>query len=261
MKNNVSAKTPLKKTIKKQDSKPVKPVARKQKNTEKTDVLPEAGIDFCGVKLTMLRRAFIINYVTPGQPCFHNALQSALKAGYRKMTATGEIYRIIRDPDIQKIIKTNENLIHQRVHESAMRALEIKQHRAFFDPLDFFEEKAITLKNKKGEEHKKSIMGLKPLEKMTPEQRMCIDGIDIKGQANVPVYLMADREKELNDIIKIDNELAKGLGSTDEEETREIIMERITIRETRRAQRPADIEYEIVERPDPDMKDNEEGEE
>jgi hypothetical protein len=93
-------------------------------------------------------------------------------------------------------------------------------------------------------------MELKPLEDMTPEQRMCIDGIDIKGQANIPVYLMADREKELNDIIKIANELAKGLGSTDEEETWEIIMERITIRETRRAQRPADIEYEIVERPD-----------
>jgi hypothetical protein len=261
MKTNTPAKRTPKKTTKQQAPKLVKPTAKQQKNTEKIDVLPEEGIDFCGVKLTVLRRAFIVNYVTPGQPCFHNALQSAIKAGYTKMTATGEIYRIIRDPDIQTIIKTNENLIHQRVHESAMRALEIKQRRAFFDPLDFLEEKEIALKNKKGEEHKKSIMGLKPLKNMTPEQRMCIDGIDIKGQASVPVYLMADREKELNDIIKIDNELAKGLGSTDEEETREIIMERITIRETRRAQRPADIEYEIVERPDPNMKDTEEGEE
>jgi hypothetical protein len=71
---------------------------------------------------------------------------------------------------------------------------------------------------------------------------------------------MADREKELNDIIKIDNELAKGLGGTDEEETREIIMERITIRETRRAQRPVEIEYEIVEKPDPNAEDEEEEE-
>jgi hypothetical protein len=258
MKDNVPAKAPPKKTIKKQVPKPVKPAVKQQRNTEKTDVIPEEGIDFCGVKLTMLRRAFIINYVTPGQPCFHNALQSALKAGYKEMTAKGEIYRIIRDPDIQKIIKTNENLIHQRIHESAMRALEIKQYRAFFDPLDFFEEKEIALAKKDGKEYKKSLMTLKPLEAMTPEQRMCIDGIDIKGQANVPVYLMADREKELNDIIKIDNELAKGLGSTDEEETREIIMERITIRETKRAQRPADIEYEIVEMPDPDAEDEEE---
>jgi phage terminase small subunit len=258
MKNSVPAKTPPKRTIKKQATKPVKPVAKKQKKAEKPDVIPEDGIDFCGVKLTALRRAFIINYVTPGQPCFHNALQSALKAGYKKMTATGEIYRIIRNPDIQKIIKTNENLIHQRIHESAMRALEIKQQRAFFDPLDFFEEKEITLTNKEGDTYSKSIIELKPLEDMTTEQRMCIDGIDIKGQANVPVYLMADREKELNDIIKIDNELAKGLGSTDEEEMREIIMERITIRETKRGQRPADIEYEIVEMPDPNAEEEEE---
>jgi hypothetical protein len=251
-------KKPPKKTTKKQAIE--KSAEKQQKNAEKTDGTGE-GIDFCGIKLTPLRRAFIINYVTPGQPCFHNALQSALKAGYKEMTAKGEIYRIIRDPDIQKIIKTNENLIHRRVHESAIRAIELKQCRAFFDPLDFFEKKEVTLTNKDGAEYKKSIIELKPLECMTLEQRMCIDGIDVKGQAGVPVYLMADREKELNDIIKIDNELAKGLGSTDEEETREIIMERITIRETRRAQRPADIEYEIVEKPDPNAEDEEEEEE
>jgi phage terminase small subunit len=237
---------------------PKKAVSKTKKNQEKIEVLPESGIDFCGVKLTVLRRAFIIHYVTPGQPCFHNALQAALKAGYRKATAKSDVYGLLREPDIQKIIRANENLIHQKVHESAMRALELKQRRAFFDPLDFFEEKEITLTNKEGDVYSKSVMELKPLEEMTLEQRMCIDGIDIKGQANVPVYLMADREKELNDIIKIDNELAKGLGSTNEEETREIIMERITIREKKRAQRPAEIEYEIVEMPDPDTEDEEE---
>jgi phage terminase small subunit len=248
---------PPKKTQRSQSSKQLKTTAKPKKSLEEKDV---PVIDFCGVKLTALRRAFLINYVTPGQPCFHNALQAALKAGYKESVAKTEIYNVIREPDILKIIKANESLLHQRIHQSAMRALEIKQHRAFFDPLDYFEEKEITLTNKEGDKYTKSIMDLKPLEDMTPEQRMCIDGIDIKGQANVPVYLMADREKELNDIIKIDNELAKGLGSTDEEETREIIMERVTIRETKRAQRPADIECEIVERPDPNAEDEEEEE-
>jgi phage terminase small subunit len=258
----VAVKTTISKTPRKapQNTLTKKTVTKPKKNQEKIEVLPESGIDFCGVKLTALRRAFIIYYVTPGQLCFHNALQSALKAGYRKATAKSDVYGLLREPNIQKIIRANENLIHQKVHESAMRAMELKQRRAFFDPLDFFEEKEITLTNKEGEEYTKSIMGLKPLEDMTTEQRMCIDGIDIKGQANVPVYLMADREKELNDIIKIDNELAKGLGSTDEEETREIIMERITIRETKRARRPADIEYDIVEMPDPNAEEEEEEE-
>jgi hypothetical protein len=180
-------------------------------------------------------------------------MQAALKAGYREATAKAEIYRLLQDPDIQKIIKKNESMVHSAIHEAAMRALELKQRRAFFDPADYFEGKEITLTNKEGEEYTKLIMALKPLQVMTAEQRLCIDGIDIKGQASIPVYLMADRAKELNDIIKIDNELSKSVADTGEEETREIIMERITIRETKRAKRPADIEDEIVHRPDKDI--------
>jgi hypothetical protein len=240
---------------KKVPQKLLKPEANKSNKTEKNrDSF--SPVDFCGVKLTAKRRDFIIKYITPGLPTFHNALRAALEAGYREATARTDIYELLQSPDIQKIIKKNESLARAAIHDAAMRALELKQHRAFFDPLDYFEEKEIALTNKEGEEYTKSIMGLKPLQDMTPEQRMCIDGIDIKGQANVPVYLMADREKELNDIIKIDNELSKAIADTGEEETREIIMERITIRETRRAQRPADIEYEIVDRPEPTIEED-----
>jgi phage terminase small subunit len=174
-----------------------------------------------------------------------------MEAGYKEATARTDIYELLQHPDIQKIIKKNESLAHAAIHNAAMRALELKQRRAFFDPLDYFEEKDITITSKNGAEYTKSVMELKPLQDMTMEQRMCIDGIDVKGQGNVPVYIMADREKELNDIIKIDNELSKAIADTGEEETREIIMERITIREKRRAQRSADIEYEIVDRPEP----------
>jgi phage terminase small subunit len=244
-------------TTKKDPPKPRKPAASKLRKTEKNrDSF--SPVDFCGVKLTAKRRDFIIKYVTPGLPTFHNALRAAIEAGYREATARTDIYELLQHPDIQKIIKKNEGLAHAAIHDSAMRALELKQRRAFFDPLDYFEEKEITITKKDGDEYTKSVMELKPLEDMTPEQRMCIDGIDIKGQANVPVYLMADREKELNDIIKIDNELSKAIADTGEEETREIIMERITIRETKRAQRPAEIAYEIVEMPDPNVDEEEE---
>jgi phage terminase small subunit len=250
--------TAVKKPTKKSPQKPHKPIAKPKKAQKNTE--DNSPIDFCGVKLTARRREFIINYVTPGLPTFHNALKAAMQSGYREATARGDIYRLLQNPDIQKIIKKNESLAHQSIHSAAMRALELKQRRAFFDPIDYFEEKEISIIKKDGEEYTKSIMALKPLEEMTPEQRMCIDGIDVKGQASIPVYLMADRGKELNDIIKIDNELSKAIADTGEEETREIIMERITIRETKRARRPADIEYEIVERPDPTLEDEEEEE-
>ena len=246
----MATKSATKKRLPKTAVSPKKPP---KKNQEKKAPAP---IDFCGVKLTALRRAFLVNYVTPGQPCFHNAFQAALKAGYREAFAKSDIYNLLRAPDIQKIIKVNEGMAHRALHDSAMRALELKQRRAFFDPADYFQEKEMTITTKEGSEYTKTVMGLKPLEEMTPEQRMCIDGIDIKGQASVPVYLLADRGRELNDIIKIDNELAKAVADTSEEETREIIMERITIRETKRAQRPADIEYEIVDRPEIKEKPN-----
>jgi hypothetical protein len=72
----------------------------------------------------------------------------------------------------------------------------------------------------------------------------------VKGQTSTPVYLMPDRGKELDDLIKIDRDFSKSVIDTGEEETREIIVERITIRETNRTKRPAAIEYEIVDRPD-----------
>jgi hypothetical protein len=216
---------------------------------EKTRKIDTTIIDFCGVNLNAKLRLFLAHYLTPGSSCFHNAFQAALSAGYARSTANTDIYRILRVPDIKKIIQKNDDMFHIAIHESAMRAMEIKQHRAFYDPIDYFEKKQETRITRDGGEYTVEVMGLKDFKSMTPEQRMCIDGMEVKGQASIPVYLMPDRGKELNDIIKIDSDYSKALADTGEEETREIIMGRITIRETKRAQRPADIEYEIVERP------------
>jgi aldehyde:ferredoxin oxidoreductase len=178
-----------------------------------------------------------------------------LKAGYKTATAKTDIYDILKEPDIQKIIKKNESIAYQALHASAMRAIELKQRRAFFDPVDYFEEKEITATTKNGDKYTKEIIALKSLEEMTPEQRLCIDGIDIKGQASIPVYVMADRGKELNDIIKIDRELSGNATADgyDIEETKEIIIERVTIRQEKRAHIPQEVDSEIIDRPAGDI--------
>ena len=207
-------------------------------------------IDFCGIELNIRRRTFLMYYLTPGSPSHNNALQSAINAGYSEETARAQIYKILCEPDIEKIVRANEGLGLKALSEAAKRAINIKIQRAEFDPIDYFEEKEIIRTDKNGEPYTQTVMGLKDLKNMTREQRMAIDGLEVKGNASIPVYLMANRDKSLDDVIKINKEYSKSIDNTGEEETREIIMERVTIRETKRAEYPVDIEYEIIEKAD-----------
>jgi len=210
------------------------------KNSEKKEITETAkstfDIDFCGVKLNIKRRAFLRYYLTPGSPSFNNALQSAIKAGYSEGSAKTEIYKILCEPDIVEIVRANEGLEIKALGEAAKRAIEIKKQRAFFDPIDYFEKKTETRYAKDGSKYDVSVLALKDMEKMTPEQRMSIDGLDVKGNTSVPVYLMANRDKNLDDILKISKEKSGSNADGDgEEETMEIIMERLTVRKTVRA--------------------------
>ena len=227
---------------KKNQKPPIKLEKTRKKNennspNEVKDVMIKGNsIDFCEVKLNPRQRCFLIHYLTPGIPTYHNALQAAIKCGYSEDTAKVNIYRLLREPDIQKIIKANEVLAQQSLHEAAKKALEIKKLRAFYDPIDFFDDYEVELESKSGDIYTKTITGIKDLKKISPELRLCIDGLDVKGQASIPVYNMPDRAKELNDIIKLDSEYSKETGGDgdDEEETMEIIMERLTLKKTLR---------------------------
>ncbi|MDR1837609.1 MAG: terminase small subunit [Treponema sp.] len=222
--------------------------AKTGQKLDESAVLPDVGLDFCGETIKGRQHTFLLYYMTPGQPCFHNAKQAAIRAGYTQNTASVTVYRMLRNPVIQKIISANTALGYQSLHEAAKVAIEIKKQRSQYKPSDFFRRKEVKIVTKKGE-YTKEILDLKPLEEMTDLQQMCIDGIEIKGQASIPVYMLPDRGKELNEIIKLDAEYSKSIADTGEEETREIIMERITIRETKRAQRPAGWEQKIIEDP------------
>ena len=263
-KKKPASKTPakkpaIKKTIPKQSTKTraksgaatkIAPVKVSKTSEDSGVLLDEATteLDFCGVELNARRYAFLVNYLTPGGECFHNALKSAMKAGYSEETAKARIYKIMREPDMQRIISANAALAFQSLHEAAKMAIEVKKQRALYKPSDFFQRKKIVVTTKKGKYEIEKVE-LKPLEEMTDLQQMCVDGIEIKGQASIPVYTMPDRGKELNEIIKMDADWSKSIADTGEEETREIIIERITVRETKRAQRPAELEYEIIEQP------------
>jgi len=237
------------KTVKKEPVIETKKVGKRlEKKPETKDVeirLVNENIDLCNLTAKPRRLTFITYYLTPGQPCYHNGYRSAIKAGYAESTASVKTYEMLHDPEIARVIKANDKITQMAIHEAALRAIEIKKKRAFFNPLDYFT--IGTTETKYGE---KQSVKLKPMEEMTEEQLMCVDGTDLKGQASIPIYALPDREKELDDILKMDAEQQKIMNNNDEEETREIILERITIRENKRRERPTGWESEIIDPPE-----------
>jgi len=211
-----------------QDAETLGETRKTQINADQNDDFDDSGDDFdyCGVDLPQKARIFLVHYLTPGSPCYYNAKQAAIKAGYAESTAIAHIYRLLRSPDIQKIIKANAERERQALREAAKKILQIKMQRAMFDPSDFYE----TRNNKP-----------KRLEAIPPELRVCVDGIEVRGKTKV--LLLPDRTKEMNDILKL---CADGTDDGGEYEDKiEIILKRGKTSEDERAARSGGMEYKI----------------
>jgi hypothetical protein len=187
--------------------------------------------DWEGERLTEAQKLFIIWFSTPGTEYYHKAMKAARKAGYTPKTANAVACKMRNDPKIKKFIDKIENTIGKaNLVDAAQRWLQEKITRADYDIKDFYE--TTDYEDKNGVPHKKLM--LKPLEELTPEQRLCIDGVDVKGMSGTMVYSLPDREKIRDSLIEflrkqqIDNE------DSNDEETMEIIMERLTVKKTMR---------------------------
>jgi hypothetical protein len=129
--------------------------------------------------------------------------------------------------------------IKNDVDEVYSQIMELEKRRLFFDMGDFVEFKSVTVGiDKEGEPIIVSGEYLKDLKDLTPEQRMAVDSIDYKvsGAQSMKIYNMADREKAIaffKELKKAQNS-ADGGGDDGEEETLEIIMERLSVKKTTR---------------------------
>ncbi|MDR1074523.1 MAG: terminase small subunit [Treponema sp.] len=222
----------------------------KKKQNTKAASQPQTGLltayDWGDEKLTEKQRQFIFYFTWPGQDGFHCAMRAAKKAGYGQAVANSLVYKMLRDPKIQKIIQRFEGQAKASVHDAAQRFIQEKIIRADYDVVDYY---TITehINEKTGEISKK--FSLKDLEILTKEQRLCIDGIDAKGQQSTPVFIFSDRQKERDSIIALDATWSGGNKGNeyDVEETKEIIMERITIRQERRMKQSREADREIID--------------
>jgi hypothetical protein len=149
-------------------------------------------------KLSERQKLFVFWYSCPQTPYYHNAYKSAVKAGYTPNTARNDSFHMRRNPVIDKMIRQFEESIGKTdILDAAERFLHEKIIRGDYDIKDFY--KVQQYEDVKGKP--RNAIVLKDLEELTPEQRLCIDGIAFVGQTGLPVYNLADRQKERDSLI------------------------------------------------------------
>lgn len=210
------------------ETKPKKEADKKRQSRKKTKAESEnIGIDLDSFdwgndcKLSEKQKYFCIWYTCPGKT-YHNAYQSAVKAGYTKNSATVSAAAMRKRADIAAFIKKFDAMyVKESLDDFYHNAMFDKITRATFDVADFYEIK--TYMDKDGNE--REYLSIKAPSDLTPEQRKCIDGIKINNNGT-PSYEFASKTHETEFLMKMKEKLDGDGGDDDSfqvETTAEII--------------------------------------
>ena len=158
-----------------------------------------SNFDWGKQRLTDKQKLFVAWFCTPGTDTYHCVTRAAKKAGYTENTAHDAGYKMRRDPKIDGLIKKFEAKIGKyNLIDAAQRWIHEKIIRGDYDVNDFYT--IHEYKDPKTGEKRKQLR-LKALDSLTEEQRLCIDGVDVKGQKGIMVYTFPDREKIRDSLI------------------------------------------------------------
>jgi phage terminase small subunit len=233
MPGKTKAKTATSKKISKKA--PVKAPPAKKKDLGATPdgaVLDLSTLGVDDLKLTPKEKLFIYWYCKPGTDSFQVQTRAAIKAGYKSNTAYAAGYNLRKKPEIASAIKrVMETYVGIDVEEEFQNMLALQKKRIHYDIGDYYKEVVINA----DKEQPEVIEVIKNLHELTPEQRMAIESVDFKGKdADRKVYMMADREKSISFIMNLRKQLNSQIADDGdgEEETMEIIMERLSIKKT-----------------------------
>jgi hypothetical protein len=162
-------------------------------------IIDLTNFDWGKQRLTDRQKLFVAWFCTPGTDTYHCAIRAARKAGYTDNTAHDAGYKMRHDPKIDALIKKFEARIGKfNLIDAAQRWMHEKIIRGDYDINDFYEIKEYKDPKIGG---KRKQLQLKALDSLSSEQRLCIDGIDVKGQKGIMVYTFPDREKIRDSLI------------------------------------------------------------
>jgi hypothetical protein len=161
-----------------------------------TYTLPDgSGIPSMGLGFTKKESAFIFWYSRPESESFLNGGRAAVRAGYKANNAVTQGYLLKQKPRIAAAIHKILSTVQERLHEAVWRIAWLCRTRMFFDVTDFYRPGKRIVKTR-GKEAEIETYEIVPLNELSYEQRMCIDGIDCRGLEGIPVYRLPNRDKE-----------------------------------------------------------------
>jgi phage terminase small subunit len=196
------------------------------------EVLDLDSIDWGDAKLTAMRKRFIFWYTYPGSSSYMRSSESAVKAGYSKGQSRQMGYKLRHDPEVAKVIRrVVENTVKADLEEEYHRILELKRRRVHYDIKDYFKKVTVTDPDTK-QQYQKEV--LKDLDELSDEQRQAIDSVDYRSQRGLKVYIMANREKSMDDLVSMFQKTFgdKGDDGFDVETTAEIIKDKLSVKTT-----------------------------
>jgi len=218
-----------------------KPKPQTQQNTYDETLVDVSDISN---ELTTQARRFVFWFCFPGSNAFQNKTRAAIAAGYSPNSASKAGYKLCHNQtivkEIERISKSYNSETIDALYQKYINTLET---RAFFDPADYI-----------------SGATFKKIEDIAPEKRVCLEQPVINRRGKIVGYTFGSRRSAMAEVKELHAKEHFSRDGYDDEETKEIILERITIREAKRMQRPAEMYYEIVEDPIDRPEDTEEAE-
>jgi hypothetical protein len=206
------------------------------KQTKEADPAVVDGIilDTTGIDNGLTERAkrYVFWYSFPGTDCYQHKTKAAIQAGYAKKNAVSTGYKLSKNPVIKR---ETERLLKEYVTES-VNSLYRKytgtlEARAFFDPAEFI-----------------SGAKFKPISEIDPDKRIAVEQLIADRDGVITAFQFGSRQAALREIRELYAQQNPGINGNayDAEETKEIIMERITIRQQRRTKQAAEFDDDIV---------------
>lgn len=191
------------------------------------------------IKLTDREARFVFWYTYPGTDAFQHQTRAAVAAGCKKESAYVRGCELRKKDNVASAIKKIvDSQFKVDLEEEFHKIIQLKKARVHYDIGDYYHkiEKPIGTDDE-GNSITVTVEDLKDLADLTPVQRMAIDGIDYKGQqAAIRSYLMADRDKAMNDLIALYQKLNGPVNENeyDFEATAEIIKGQLAMKVTAR---------------------------